>query len=98
MMKSRYLRYLNYVLWARPVLFLLAIATANALPNVESIDKGWDLFLSYGLLFSFCGAMTLQTFRHRKSGSSESVFYLKLMGLGFLFITMLASLLKEIFA
>jgi len=98
MMKSRYLRYLNYVLWALPVLFLLAIATVNALPNVESIDKGWDLFLSYGLLFSFCGAMTLQTFRHRKSGSSESAFYLKLMGLGFLFITMLASLLKEIFA
>ena len=97
-MRSRYLRYLNYVLWALPVLFLLAIATANALPNVESIDKGWDLFLSYGLLFSLCGAMTLQTFRHRKAGSSESAFYLKLMGLGFLFLTMLASLLKEIFA
>ena len=98
MMRSRYLRYLNYVLCALPVLFLLAIATVNALPGVESIDKAWDLFHSYGFLFSFCGAMTLQTVRHRKLGSSESAFYLKLMALGFLFLTMLASLFKEIFA
>ncbi|MBO5790181.1 MAG: hypothetical protein J6V82_05125 [Clostridia bacterium] len=98
MMRSRYLRYLNYVLWALPVLFLLAIGAINALPSMESIDKAWDLFLSYGFLFSLCAAMALQTFRHRKSGSSETAFYLKVMALGFLFLTMLVSLFREIFA
>lgn len=98
MSKRRLLRYINYVLWALPVIFLLTIGILNALPTIESIPHVWDLVLSYGLLFSLCGAMTVQTLRHRKAGSSESAFYLKLMALGFFFLTLIASLLKDVFA
>ena len=97
-MNRRILRYVNNVLWAFPFAFLLAIGIVNALPGIESVSRFWDLFLSYGLLLSLFAAMTLQTLRHRKKNTSESTFYLKHMGLGFLLMTIVASLLKEIFA
>ena len=78
-------------------MFLLCICIFNALPGAEDLAPFWDPFLSYGVLFSIFFAALVQTVRHRKKNSSDTSFYLKLMALGFYFMTIAVSLLKTLF-
>ena len=92
---KRILRYGNYLLWALAGGFFVAILVCNALP-VESYPPFLSPLLSYGTLLGAGAAMLCQTLRRKKQNSSDTSYYLKLMGCALFLVTVAVYFVNDI--